>query len=125
MFSKKENIYKEKNIFYRPWGKFINLFKGKEFLIKELHINPKGILSLQKHNYRSEHWFITKGSALITLDNNKFLKKQNEHMYIPVKSKHRIQNSGNITVKIIEAQIGSLLKETDIIRYKDIYGRVK
>ena len=80
---------------------------------------------MQKHNYRSEHWFITKGSALITLDNNKFLKKQNEHMYIPVKSKHRIQNSGNITVKIIEAQIGSLLKETDIIRYKDIYGRVK
>ncbi len=126
MFSKKKKTYiRKKNIFYRPWGKFINLFKGKEFLIKELHINPKGILSLQKHNYRSEHWFITKGSPLITLNNNQFLKKQNEHIFIPVKSKHRIQNLGNKTVKIIEAQIGSLLKETDIIRYKDIYGRVK
>ncbi len=126
IFNKKKREYiKKQNIHYRPWGKFTNLFTGKEFLIKELHINPQGILSLQKHNHRSEHWYIAKGRPLITLNQKRFLMRQNEHIFIPVKSKHRIENLENKSVKIIEAQIGSLLKETDIIRYKDIYGRIK
>ena len=126
MYDKNKNKYiKKKNIYYRPWGRYTNLFKGKEFLIKELFVKPKGILSLQKHNHRAEHWLITKGNPKITLNKNNFFKRPNEHVFIPTKSIHRIQNLGKKPVKILEAQIGSLLKESDIIRLKDVYGRVK
>jgi mannose-1-phosphate guanylyltransferase/mannose-6-phosphate isomerase len=126
MYDKDKNKYiKKKNIYYRPWGNYTNLFKGKEFLIKELHVKPKGILSLQKHHHRAEHWLVTKGNPKITLNKNSFIKKPNEHIFIPLEAIHRIQNPGKKPVKIIEAQVGSILKETDIVRYQDIYGRVK
>ncbi len=125
MYDRNKNKYfRKKNVYHRPWGSYTNLFKGKNFLIKELYVKPKGILSLQKHNYRSEHWLVTKGSPIITLNKKKIVKKPNEHVFIPEKAKHRIQNLGNKPVKILEAQIGSLLKESDIIRYVDAYGRV-
>jgi len=126
MYDINKNKYiKKKNVYYRPWGNYINLFKGKKFLIKELYIKPKGILSLQKHHHRSEHWLVTEGNPKITLNNNIFIKKPNDHIYIPLKTIHRIQNPGKKPVRIIEAQIGSILKETDIVRYQDFYGRVK
>ena len=125
IFNKHKNNYKsKKNIFYRPWGNYTNLFKGKNFLIKEIFVKPKGILSLQKHYHRSEHWLITKGKPKITLNNKKITLKTNEDIFIPKKAIHRIENSSNKPVKIIEAQIGSILKETDIVRFKDIYGRI-
>jgi len=125
IFNKLKNNYKsKKNIFYRPWGNYTNLFKGKNFLIKEIFVKPKGILSLQKHYHRSEHWLITKGKPKITLNNKKITLKTNEDIFIPKKAIHRIENSSNKPVKIIEAQIGSILKETDIVRFKDIYGRI-
>ena len=119
----KKKLYKKKNINFRPWGKYINLFRGKNFLIKELFVKPKGVLSLQKHHYRAEHWLITEGNPTIILNNKQFKKKVNDHIFIPLKALHRIKNLGNKTVKIIEAQIGSQLRETDIVRYKDIYNR--
>ena len=119
----KKNFIKKKNIFYRPWGKYINLFNGKNFLIKEIHVKSKGILSLQKHFHRAEHWLITQGSPKITLNKKTFIKKTNDSIYIPLGAIHRIENPNNKTVKIIEAQLGSTLKETDIVRYQDIYGR--
>ena len=126
MYSKNKNKYvKKKNIYYRPWGRYTNLFEGKEFLIKELFIKPKGILSLQKHLHRAEHWLVTKGNPKITLNREEFFKKPNDHIFIPVKAIHRIENLKNKPIKIIEAQIGAVLKEDDIIRYEDIYGRVK
>ena len=106
-------------------GQLTNLFRGKDFLIKELHIKSKGVLSLQKHYHRTEHWLVTEGIAKITIDKKYFIKKPNDYILIPNKTIHRIQNPGNKSLKIIEAQIGSLLKETDIVRYEDIYGRVK
>ena len=121
----KKRYYKKKNIFHRPWGKYINLFKGKDFLIKEIYVKPKGILSLQKHFHRSEHWYITQGKPKITLNKKFFIKKPNETVYIPLGAVHRIENPYKKEVKIIEAQIGSILKETDIVRFEDIYGRVK
>ena len=125
MFNKYRNKYlRKKNIFFRPWGKYINLFRGNNFLIKELNINPKGILSLQKHFYRSEHWVVTKGNPKITLNNKKFTKKPLETIFIPRGSIHRIQNTSKKVVKIMEVQLGSVLKETDIVRYEDVYGRV-
>tara|TARA_B100000035_G_scaffold209990_1_gene179682 strand:+ start:356 stop:1564 length:1209 start_codon:yes stop_codon:yes gene_type:complete len=124
MYSRNIKHYsKKKNIFYRPWGKYTNLFKGKDFLIKELVVNPTGMLSLQKHFHRSEHWLVKQGNPKITINKKNFIKKPNDHIYIPTKTKHRIQNLKKKPVKIIEAQIGSILKETDIVRYNDIYGR--
>jgi len=93
--------------------------------IKELSVKPKGILSLQKHHHRAEHWLVTKGNPRITLNKNIINKKPNEHIFIPLGAIHRIQNPGKKPVKIMEAQVGSILKETDIVRYQDIYGRVK
>ena len=124
-FRNKHKYIKKKNIFYRPWGKYTNLIKGKGFLMKEIYVKPKGILSLQKHYHRSEHWLITQGIAKITLDKKTFLKKTNETVFIPLGSIHRVQNSNRTPLKIIEAQVGSILKETDIVRFEDIYGRVK
>ena len=125
MFKKnKKKYFKKKNIFYRPWGSYTNLYNGNNFLIKELNVKSKGVLSLQKHFHRSEHWLITQGVPKITLNKKSFLKKLNETIFIPKGAIHRIQNPYKKTVKIMEAQLGSILKETDIVRYEDIYGRV-
>ena len=124
MFNKnKKKYFKKKNIHYRPWGSYTNLFNGKNFLIKEINVKPKGILSLQKHFHRSEHWVITKGVPKINLNKRFFSKKINETIFIPKGAVHRIQNPNSKVVKIMEAQLGSILKESDIIRYEDIYGR--
>ena len=93
-------------------------------MIKEIYIKPKGILSLQKHFHRSEHWLVTKGIPKITLNKKSFLKRPQETIFIPLGSIHRIQNQSKNSVKIMEVQLGTLLKETDIIRYEDVYGRV-
>ena len=125
MFKKnKKKYFKKKNIFYRPWGSYTNLYNGNNFLIKELNVKSKGALSLQKHFHRSEHWLITQGVPKITLNKKSFSKKLNETIFIPKGAIHRVQNPYKKTVKIMEAQLGSILKETDIVRYEDIYGRV-
>ena len=125
MFKKnKKKYFKKKNIFYRPWGSYTNLYNGNNFLIKELNVKSKGVLSLQKHFHRSEHWLITQGVPKITLNKKSFSKELNETIFIPKGAIHRIQNPYKKTVKIMEAQLGSILKETDIVRYEDIYGRV-
>ena len=118
-----KNIIK-KNTHYRPWGKYINLYLGKGFLLKELLINAKSSISLQKHNHRSERWTIISGKPKITINKNKFFKKPNETAFIPRGVVHRIENPFNKPVQIVEVQIGSILKESDIVRYKDIYGRI-
>ena len=120
----KSKYFKKKNVFYRPWGSYTNLFRGKNFLVKELNVKSKGILSLQKHHHRSEHWLITQGKPLITLNKKKLSKSVNQSIYIPKGVIHRIENPFKINVKILEIQKGSILKETDIVRYQDIYGRV-
>ena len=120
----RSKYFKKNNVFYRPWGKYTNLFNGKGFLVKELVINSKSSISLQKHNHRSEYWNIISGKPKITINNNKFFKKVNETAFIPQGAKHRIENFFMKPVKIMEVQTGSILKETDIVRYKDIYGRV-
>jgi len=121
---KKNKYFKKSNVFHRPWGKYINLFNGKGFLIKELFVNAKSSISLQKHNHRSEHWTITSGKPIITINNKKFFKKVDETIFIPKEAIHRIENPHKKIVKIMEVQMGKILKESDIIRYKDIYGRV-
>ena len=120
----RSKYFKKNNVFYRPWGKYINLFSGKNFLVKELVVNSKSSISLQKHKHRSEHWTITSGKPEITINKKKFFKNVNETVFIPQGAIHRIENTSKKPVKIMEIQTGAILKETDIIRYKDIYGRV-
>ena len=125
MFKKyKKKYFKKKNTFQRPWGSYTNLYSGYNFLIKELIIKSKGLLSLQKHYHRSEHWVVTQGIPKITLNKKFFVKKPYDSIFIPKGAIHRIQNPNKKTVKIMEAQLGKILKETDIVRYEDIYGRV-
>ena len=123
--SKTSQSFIKKNTYYRPWGNYKNFFKGKNFLLKELTINKNSSISLQKHYHRAEHWTVTSGKPKITIDKKIFFKKVNDSIFIPKGSIHRIENVYNQHVKIVEAQLGSTLKETDIVRYKDVYGRVK
>ena len=119
----KVKYFSKKNTFHRPWGRYTNLFNGNNFLIKEIYVKSKGILSLQKHFHRSEHWVVTEGIPKITLNKKFFSKKPHETIFIPQGAIHRIQNPNKKPVKIMEAQLGLILKETDIIRYEDVYGR--
>lgn len=121
----KKKYFTKTNLFRRPWGTYRNLFKGKNFLIKELIVNSKGCLSLQKHRHREEHWYVTEGYPEITLDKKILKPKLKDLVHIPKGSIHRIHNKLKKPVKIIEAQIGKILKETDIIRIEDVYGRIK
>ena len=121
----KSKYFKKKNIYYRPWGSYTNLFEGKNFLVKELIINSKSSISLQKHHHRSEHWMVTQGRPKITINNKSFFKNENESVFIPTGAIHRIENYFKKSVKIIEVQTGPILRESDIVRYKDIYGRIK
>ena len=120
----KFKYFKKNNVYKRPWGKYVNLFRGNNFLIKELIVNSKSSISLQKHNHRSEHWTVVQGKPRITINKRKFFIYEKDSVYIPAKAIHRIENLYKKPVRIMEAQIGSILKESDIIRYKDIYGRI-
>ena len=121
----KSKYFRKSNVFYRPWGKYINLYSGNGFLVKELVLNPMSSISLQKHKHRSEHWTITSGKPIITINKKKFFKNINETAFIPKGAIHRVENPFKRPVKIMEIQTGAILKETDIIRYQDVYGRVK
>ena len=123
--SKTSKSYIKKNTYRRPWGCYKNFFKGENFLLKELIVNKKSSISLQKHYHRAEHWTIISGKPKITIGKKIFFKKINETVFIPKGSIHRLENIYSEPVKIIEAQLGNVLKETDIVRYQDIYGRVK
>ena len=124
-YKNKSKYFNKKNVYYRPWGRYVNLFEGKNFLVKELIVNSKSSISLQKHHHRSEHWMVTQGKPRITVNKKKFFKKENDSIFIPVGTIHRIENLYKKPVKIMEAQIGPILKESDIVRYKDIYGRAR
>jgi len=123
--SKTTQMHINKNTHYRPWGCYQNFYKGENFLLKELTVNKKSSISLQKHYHRAEHWTVTAGHPKITVGKKIFFKKINDCIFIPKGEIHRIENIYNKQVKIVEAQLGSLLKETDIVRYQDVYGRVK
>lgn len=118
------NNYKRGDNDTRPWGTWEVLDSEANFCVKRIKVIPGGKLSLQLHHYRSEHWVIVKGEALITLGEELLTKKAGENVFIPVEVKHRIQNNSNKDVEFIEVQIGDNLDENDIVRLEDVYGRV-
>lgn len=118
------NNYKRGDKDTRPWGTWEVLDSGEGFCVKRIKVTPGNILSLQLHHHRAEHWIIVSGEAIVTLGNDKIAKKANESVYIPVETKHRIQNDTSVDMEFIEIQTGENLDENDIVRFEDTYGRV-
>jgi len=110
---------------YRPWGFYESLEEGNSWQIKKIEVDPGASLSLQLHNHRSEHWIVVEGTAKVEVNEDiRFLSK-NESIYIPIESKHRLSNPSKVALVLIEVQTGDYLGEDDIIRFEDIYGRIK
>ena len=112
------------NVEKRPWGNYHVIAKNKGYQIKEIKVLKESKLSLQKHSNRSEFWQIVKGESKITIENNEYYLKEKEYIYIPNNTIHRIENIGEKDLIFIEIQLGENLKEEDIIRLEDDYGRV-
>jgi mannose-1-phosphate guanylyltransferase/mannose-6-phosphate isomerase len=108
---------------FRPWGSYDSIDSGDRFQVKRLSVKPGGVLSLQMHHHRAEHWIVVQGTARITRNDETFLLAENESTYIPVGATHRIENPGKVPLHIIEVQSGSYLGEDDIVRFEDNYGR--
>ena len=108
---------------FRPWGSYDSIDSGERFQVKRLSVKPGGVLSLQMHHHRAEHWIVVQGTARITRNDETFLLAENESTYIPVGATHRIENPGKVPLHIIEVQSGSYLGEDDIVRFEDNYGR--
>ena len=108
----------------RPWGVYTCLNRGKGWLTKIITVSPKHKLSLQSHNYRSEHWVVLEGKATVVLENETIPLEKGKSINIPVQAKHSLQNKEKEPLKILEVQKGDYISEDDIVRYEDIYGRV-
>ena len=108
---------------HRPWGNFISLINEKTWQVKRLEINPQSSLSLQLHHKRAEHWVVVKNTAKVEINGEISFLKENESIYVPLGSKHRLSNPSDKILILIEVQSGSYLGEDDIVRFKDNYNR--
>ena len=108
---------------FRPWGSYDSIDNGDRFQVKRLSVKPGGVLSLQMHHHRAEHWIVVQGTARITCNDKTFLLSENESTYIPIGATHRIENPGKVPLHVVEVQSGSYLGEDDIVRFQDNYGR--
>jgi len=110
---------------YRPWGWYDSIESGEYFQVKRLHVKPGAKLSLQMHHKRAEHWVVVSGTATVTNGEQIFSLEKGESTYIPLGAIHGLENATNKTLEIIEVQSGTYLGEDDIIRFEDMYGRIK
>jgi len=108
---------------FRPWGSYEGIDVGERYQVKRITVNPGAALSLQMHHHRAEHWIVVKGTARVTRGDEVFLVSENESTYIPIGTRHRLENPGAIPLDMIEVQSGSYLGEDDIVRFEDVYGR--
>lgn len=108
---------------FRPWGSYQVMDRGERFQTKHLIVQPGGRLSLQRHQHRSEHWVVVKGTAEVTIGDETRLLMENESTYIPAGTNHRLANSGDEPLHLVEVQCGQYLGEDDIVRLDDNYGR--
>ncbi len=108
---------------YRPWGSYTILEEGTRYKIKRIVVNPGERLSLQMHYHRSEHWVVIKGAAKVTIGDKESYIHENESIYVPKSTLHRLENPGKVPLEIIEVQNGEYVGEDDIVRLDDIYGR--
>ena len=108
---------------YRPWGWYDSVDNGSRFQVKRIVVKPGGTLSLQMHHHRAEHWIVVSGTAKVTKGEQVFLVSENESTFIPLGTRHRLENPGRLPLEMIEVQSGSYLGEDDIVRFEDVYGR--
>ncbi|WP_455218064.1 mannose-1-phosphate guanylyltransferase/mannose-6-phosphate isomerase [Kaarinaea lacus] len=107
----------------RPWGCYEQIDAGDRYQVKRITVKPGAALSLQMHHHRAEHWIVVKGTAKVTRGEETFLVSENQSTFIPLGTKHRLENQGAIPLEMIEVQSGSYLGEDDIVRFDDVYGR--
>ena len=108
---------------FRPWGWYDGVDAGERFQVKRIVVKPSGILSLQMHHHRAEHWIVVSGTAKVTRGDESFLVSENQSTFIPLGTTHRLENPGRVPLEMIEVQSGSYLGEDDIVRFEDVYGR--
>jgi mannose-1-phosphate guanylyltransferase/mannose-6-phosphate isomerase len=108
---------------HRPWGNYQSLDLGDRYQVKRIVVRPGGKLSLQLHHHRAEHWVVVRGTAKVTIGDKVQIVHENESLYVPIGSQHRLENPGKIDLELIEVQTGSYLGEDDIIRIEDDYHR--
>lgn len=108
---------------WRPWGYYESLGEGERFQVKRICVAPGRALSLQMHYHRSEHWVVVAGMAKVTRGEEELLIYENESVYLPAGTKHRLQNPGKVMLEVVEVQSGAYLGEDDIVRMQDTYGR--
>ena len=108
---------------YRPWGYYETIDIGDRFQVKHLMVKPGARLSLQLHHHRAEHWIVVSGTARVIRGEEEMLLSENESTYIPIGTRHQLENPGKVDLDIIEVQSGSYLGEDDIVRLEDIYNR--
>ena len=110
---------------YRPWGWYDCVDTGERFQVKRIVVKPGAALSLQMHRHRTEHWIVVRGTAKVTCNDTTYLVPENESTFIPLGTRHRLENPGCVPLEMIEIQSGSYLGEDDIVRFEDVYGRDK
>lgn len=110
---------------HRPWGQFEILKNESYFKSKVIRVDAGQKISYQSHAHRAEHWIIVKGEATVILNEEEIVKRAGEYIYIPQGAKHRIINTSNSVVELVEVQVGTYFGEDDIVRYKDDYGRIE
>ncbi len=108
---------------FRPWGSYDGVDAGERFQVKRIVVKPGGVLSLQMHHHRAEHWIVVSGTARVTKGEETFLVTENQSTFIPLGTTHRLENPGCVPLEMIEVQSGSYLGEDDIVRFEDVYGR--
>ena len=108
----------------RPWGEWEVISVGNKYVVKKITVNPHQSLSLQLHHHRGEHWIIVQGMATVTIDNTKQELALGKSVDIPKEHKHRMENLTDDPLQFIEIQMGKILDENDIVRFKDQYNRV-
>ncbi len=108
---------------FRPWGNYRRVDAGERYQVKRITVKPGGKLSLQKHYHRAEHWVVVHGTAMVQRGEERMLVRENESVYIPIGTEHRLENPGKVPLQLIEVQSGAYLGEDDIVRVEDSYGR--
>jgi len=112
-----------KSVVNKPWGSFEIIDEGEKYTVKKIIVHPGGKLSLQSHEHRSEHWLIASGIAEVIIDDKTHSLKENDNIFIPRGSKHRLTNLESENLIVIEMWFGDKLDENDIKRYDDLYNR--
>jgi len=108
---------------YRPWGDYESLDRGGTYQVKRITVKPGGRLSLQSHRFRAEHWVVVSGTATVTIDGTVTVLQPNQSIYVPLGAVHRLENTTDRPLELIEVQSGTYFGEDDIVRYEDVYNR--